>query len=249
MAKSFGLNPDHVDTCVLGDNEVKAMLEIHIEQGAVLENNQIPVGIVEAISGMKTVRVVVEGVSNHAGATPMNMRKDPAVGSARIISEIERIASTKTLDSTVATVGRIICEPNVPNVIPGRVEFTVDIRDVKQKGINMTMELMKKAIFAVAKASGLSIRTELIGESESITLSESVLSSIEEATKELHVPYMRMNSGAVHDAAMLAGLTDVGMIFIPSRNGRSHVPEEFSDYGDIKTGCDLLLQTILKVAD
>ena len=249
LAKGFGLNPDQIGKHVLSPDEIKAMVELHIEQSVVLEREGLPIGIVEAIAGMKTIRIVAEGVPNHAGATPMGMRQDPMAASAQLISAVEFIARHKALPDTVATVGRIFCEPNVPNVIPGRVEFTVDIRDVEPQGIDTARELIERELEAVSKAYGLRMWSESIGESESIRLSKAVSGAIEESAKELEIPHMRMNSGAVHDAAMLAGITEVGMIFVPSRNGRSHVPEEHTDYENIKLGCDILLRTIMKISE
>ncbi|AHM57200.1 hydantoin utilization protein C [Peptoclostridium acidaminophilum DSM 3953] len=248
LAKSFGLNPDQVENHVLESDEVKAMFELHIEQSVVLEREGLPIGIVEAIVGMNTIRIVAEGVPNHAGATPMGMRQDPMAASARLISEIEKIAKCRALPTTVATVGRIDCEPNVPNVIPGRVEFTVDIRDVEGEGIEMATSLIEKHMEDVSREYGLKMWSEPIGTSQSIRLSKAVSGAIEESARELEIPYMRMNSGAVHDAAMLAGMTEVGMIFVPSKNGRSHVPEEFTEYEHIKLGCDILLRAIVKIS-
>jgi allantoate deiminase len=249
MARNFGLDPDKVEMDVIKPDEIKAMIELHVEQGGILDDEKISVGIVEAIAGSKWFKIEFEGVPNHAGATPMHLRRDPMVAASKVIAEVEKITKQKAFSTTVGTVGKIICQPNIPNCIPEKVIFTVDIRDVYPKGIEIVANEVKKIVEAAAKENKVKSSMELMGESDAIKLSKNVVDLIEEKAVKLGVDHRRMNSGAVHDSSLLAGVTDVGMIFVPSINGRSHVPEEKTDFEDIKLGCDLLLAAILDLAN
>lgn len=247
MAKAAGYSPEKCQEYLLQPGEVKAMLEMHVEQSVVLDAENIPVGIVRAIAGSKWFAVTLEGVSNHAGATPMHLRNDPMVGASRVIAQIPSIVKEQANPTTVATVGKITCDPNVPNVIPSSVTFTVDIRDVKQQGIEIVENELRKFTEDVTDSLGLQKDIALMGASEPITLSSRIIEVLEEAALSKQIKYKIMNSGAVHDACLLASVTDVGMIFVPSKNGRSHVPEESTNYEDVQRGCDILLEAILKL--
>ncbi|MEN1968697.1 Zn-dependent hydrolase [Lentibacillus sp. N15] len=248
VIKRFDLEVEQAERDALGEDEVDAMIELHIEQGSVLETGHKAVGIVQAIAGMKTFKITLEGDSNHAGTTPMNLRQDPLAGAAAIIAFIRETAKTKALPTTVATVGKITCQPNMPNVIPQRVEFFVDVRDVEARGIDLVVNALTEKVNTVAAEDKLQSKMELIGESEPMKLSPRIIQSIETAAEKYGYNYMKMNSGAVHDAAMMTRVTDVGMIFIPSMGGKSHCPEEFSSESDIKSGGDLLLQVVKALA-
>lgn len=248
MMKDFGLDVDNIENEVLKKEEIKAMIELHVEQGGILDSKKIPLGIVEAIVGMRTYKVTLKGVPNHAGSTPMHLRKDPMVGAAEIISYLEEVAKAKALSNTVATVGKIHCLPNASNVIPGEVEFYVDIRDVETKGIEIVAEELINKVKEIEKKHELKAIVDLVGESDCVKLSPKIVSSIEKTALENEYVFIKMNSGAVHDSAMLTETTDVGMIFVPSINGRSHCPQECTEFEDIKLGCDLLLNTVINIA-
>ncbi|MBU5427713.1 M20 family metallo-hydrolase [Tissierella pigra] len=249
IMKDFGLDVDNVENEVLKKEEAKAMVELHIEQGGILHSENISIGIVQAIVGMKTYRVSLEGVSNHAGSTPMYLRKDPMVGAAEIITYMEKVAKEKALKDTVATVGKIHCQPNGSNVIPGQVEFNVDIRDVETEGIEIVAKELINKTKEIANKRGLKYSIDLVGESDCVKLSSKVINAIEETAIENKYVYKEMNSGAVHDSAMLTGITNVGMIFVPSIDGLSHCPQEETKFEDIKLGCDLLLGTVIKLGN
>lgn len=248
VIKKFGLDVERTGKDILGKDEINAMIELHIEQGAVLETQQQSIGIVQAIAGMKTFKITLKGESNHAGTTPMNLRQDPLAGAASIISHIRKAAKTQALPTTVATVGKITCQPNMPNVIPQKVEFYVDVRDVETKGIDIIANEIREKVNAVADEDKLHSNIELIGASDPVTLSPRIIQVIEEIASKRDYNYMKMNSGAVHDAAMMTDLTDVGMIFIPSMGGKSHCPEEYTSNADIKLGGDLLLHVVKALA-
>lgn len=248
VVKKFGLDVDRAENDVLGKEEVYAMIEVHIEQGRVLETQKKSVGIVQNIAGMKTFKVTLEGDANHAGTTPMDLRQDPLAGAADIISYIRQTAKNEALPSTVATVGKIASQPNMANVIPQRVEFFVDVRDVDEKGIDLISNALIEQVNATAAENNLQSKVELIGVSDPVKLSPEIVYTIEETANKHGYDYMKMNSGAVHDAVMITDVAEVGMIFIPSKAGKSHCPEEYTREEDIKTGGDLLLHVVKKLA-
>lgn len=247
-ARDFGLNIENLADHVLKTGEVDSMIELHIEQGAVLEKSQKPIGIVEAIAGMNTYKITLEGDSNHAGTTPMEFRSDPMVGAAIVIAHLQKIAKEKAMPTTVATVGKISCEPNVPNIIPKKTEFFVDVRDVDDKGIHIVSQELEDIIKLVATEHSLKTKIELVGTSDTVKLSKRITDSIEKVAIEQNFKYMKLNSGAVHDVAMLNEVTDIGMLFIPSIGGKSHCPEEHTNDQDIKAGCNLLLSVVHALA-
>ena len=249
VMKDFGLNIDNIENEVLEKNEIKAMIELHVEQGGVLDYEQIPVGLVQSIAGMKTYKISLKGESNHAGSTPMNFRKDPMVGASKIITYIDEVAREKASPTTVATVGKFHCEPNGSNVIPGEIVFYVDIRDVEIEGISIVENEMKEKAEEVATKHKLGLEIDLVSQSGSVNLSEKVLDTIEEVALKMGYKYKKMNSGPVHDSVMLTEITDVAMIFVPSIKGKSHCPEEMTKYEDIQVGSDLLLNAVIKLAN
>lgn len=214
-----------------------------------MDTKNLSVGVVEAIAGMRTYKIVLEGVSNHAGSTPMYLRNDPLVGTAHIIAYLEKVVKTKGLSTSVATVGKISCEPNVPNIIPGKIEFYVDIRDVEEIGIKSVSDELIGKVEEVAEEYGLKFSIKLLGESPAVKLSKDVIDVIEQVVKSKDYPYTSINSGAVHDSAMLVDHTKVGMIFVPSIDGKSHCPEEHTNLQDIKLGCNVLLESAIKLAN
>ena len=178
----------------------------------------------------------------------MNMRRDPMAAAAKIITALEDFANQDPDGTAVATVGSISCLPGMSNVIASSVVFSVDIRDVKEPGIDDIVKKMRSRCSDVEYSDNVSIDIELVGKSSCIVLSQKVADIIESTVMESTLPYRRMNSGAVHDAAMLASITDVGMIFIPSVYGKSHCPEEYTSFEDISAGAGILLNVVKKLA-
>ena len=247
-AKDFGLEVDNIADHQIKPGQVKAMLELHIEQSVVLDANEIPVGIIEGIAGMKWVKIELQGVGNHAGATPMDYRHDPMVGAGQLITAIDRISKEEALPTTVGTVGKIQCYPNVANVIPERVELVLDVRDVDGKVIDLLLLGVKEELTRIGEEYGLETKLEIMGEIDPIQVSENVVKTLRNSAEKRGIEYNMMNSGALHDTAVLGSLTDIGMIFVPSIDGRSHVPEEDTNYKDIKLGADILLDSIIELA-
>jgi hydantoinase/carbamoylase family amidase len=227
--------------------DIAAMLEVHIEQGAVLEKRGHRIGLVEAIAGIQQLDITIKGTADHAGTTPMNDRLDPLQGAARIIIEVDKIAR-RTGPHTVATVGRIICEPAQVNVIPGLVRFSVDIRDSDKKLLDSAVAEIQQAVQNICNERQLGGEMVGMSESEPVVLSADIISLLEKKTREKGITPFRMISGAGHDTALVAELTRAGMIFVPSHKGLSHCPQEYSSIEDIALACEILLETALELA-
>ncbi len=233
---------------ILTRENTEAMLEMHIEQSVVLERKGISVGVVEAIAGIKQFLVTIHGVSNHAGGTPMSLRHDALQGAARIISAVEEIAVHQVSNNTVATVGFVKCEPGQTNVIPGRVEFTLDIRDTESKFIDMAVNRVKEVISATCGERGMTYEIRPGSDTPPAVLSRNIVGLIEEIARKKQVETLRMMSGALHDSSILSEVTEVGMIFVPSKQGRSHCPEEHTNLEHIKLGADILMESAIELA-
>ena len=241
---SSGLIPE--DNSILNGKKIKAMIEPHIEQSLVLESKGLSIGIVEIIAGIKQLEVVIEGVSNHAGATPMNLRNDALCGVAEIILNAEKISSEN--GTSVATVGLVEVTPGKTNIIPGKVRFTLDIRDKDDTTLNEISERIIKSIEASCKNRRLSHAIKQVSYTKPVFLSKKVVELIENSARNQGIDTLRMVSGAVHDSSVIAELTDVGMIFVPSKDGRSHCPEEYTYLKDIEIAANILLESVIELS-
>ena len=241
-----GIHPD--DDRLLTPGLRKGMIELHIEQSLVLESKGIPIGVVEGINGIKQFVVTVGGVPNHAGATPMALRQDALQGAARAIAAVEDIALREMGGHTVSTVGMLTCEPGQANVIPGRVRFSLDIRDLDAERIDRAAQRIITVIETICRDRGLTLEIKPRSDTPPVRLSKELVRLIEETAREKQIEVLRMPSGALHDSSILPEVTEVGMIFVPSKNGRSHCPEEETDLEDIRTGAELLLRVMAKLA-
>jgi len=248
-AERFGLEPGTMDQHVLKPAQIHAMVEVHIEQSLVLDIEKIPVGIVTGIAGMKRFKVEIEGQPNHAGATPMRYRKDPMVGAAEIISTIEETSRSRALPATVGTVGRIICSPNAVNVIPEKVDLFVDTRDVDSAGMDTVSEALRDKLEHLAAERGLRYTITNMGKIEPTLCTETGVETLQESAEKRGIAHMPMSSGALHDTAVLAGITKIGMLFVPSIGGRSHVPEENTDLRDITKASDVLIGALQRLSE
>lgn len=242
--KKSGLTPN--DEKLLDGTKIKAMIEPHIEQSLVLESKGIPIGIVEVIAGIKQLEVTIEGISNHAGATPMNLRNDALCGAAEIILNAERIASEN--GTSVATVGLVETLPGKTNIIPGKVKMTLDIRDKNDVVLNEISDRIIKSIETACNSRKLKYNIKHASYTKPVLLSKKIAKIIEIAAKNQGIETLRMVSGAVHDSSVVAELTDVGMIFVPSKNGRSHCPEEYTDIKYIEIAANILLESVIELS-
>ena len=228
-------------------DDVEYMVETHIEQGPVLYREKIPVGIVENISGVAWVMATILGEENHAGTTPMRMRKDALVAASDIISFVNKRANEMVKElgaSTVGTVGKLNVFPNGTNIVPGKVEMGIDIRDVVQKNMEGLKNETLKAMKDIEKKYGVDISTELPPMHIPVKLSDEVVNMIDNSARQVGVMTKRMNSGAGHDSQNMAEKVKTGMIFVPSVNGISHAPLEWTNWEDIENGVKVLTQTL-----
>jgi allantoate deiminase len=237
------INPDLLEQAQLSKNDVKAYIEVHIEQGKVLENKDFAVGIVTGISGGEWAEVTIMGEAGHAGTTWMKERKDALTAAAECILAIEKIALDNT--GSVATVGKLEVKPGSSNVIPRRVDFTLDVRDISNERRKNTVTKIYNSIRTIAANRGLGCEIRQVQSLSSVMSSPIVMKAVKDSLQELQYPVYELPSGATHDAMVLGGLTDIGMIFVRSRNGISHHPDEWSYFEDVAFGCEVLFRTTL----
>lgn len=219
---------------------MKAFLELHIEQGPILEDHNIPLGVVEAIVGLTQLEVTVTGQAGHAGTTPMNRRADALAAAAAIIAQLPNLAIEEGED-TVITTGRLDVFPNGANVIPDKVVFTVDIRSGKEDRV-LNVVGKTKTLVESLKQNGIQTSVEQLLYIQPKELNEEIKSLFRAKSKESNVFFMPINSGAGHDAMVFSDYTDVGMLFIPSKDGLSHCPEEWSSSEHLEQAIQVLFE-------
>jgi len=245
--KIIGGDPARLDEDVIEEGALKAFMEVHIEQGAILDEGDIDIGVVEGIVGIEWWDVTVTGVANHAGTTPMNRRHDALLAAAKLVQKVNEIA-VKTPGRHVATVGRIKALPGAPNVIPGRVEMSLEIRDLETAKIESVYEDVEEAAAALSADAGVAIQFERVEVASHPALTdESIREKIAVAAEGLGLSYKFMPSGAGHDAQDMARIAPTGMIFTPSVGGVSHSPKERTEPQDMANGADVLLRTLLAI--
>lgn len=240
----LGGDPRRLDTVRRRAGEVAAFLELHVEQGGVLEERGIDIGVVEGIVGIKRWNVTVDGSANHAGTTPMDARRDALVGAARFIDVVSRTARSLP-GRQVATVGRIAAAPGAPNVIPGRVTLSLEIRDLAMATIDRLFATLRTEATAIGRDTGTTFAFEQFYESRAAPTDERLRVLIARAAAALGLTTLRMPSGAGHDAQSIAQLAPVGMIFVPSLGGISHSPREFTGPRDVVNGANVLLRALV----
>lgn len=225
----------------IGVEQYSDYLELHIEQGKKLEANGVSIGIVHAIAGIKRLDVTVHGEAAHSGTMGMTERDDALISAARILLEFERIVK-EFGDPNVGTVGEMYVHPNLANVVPGRVEFTLEVRGTD-------IETMREITDNFSNYATLNHRVTIKQNVEKLPsdLSGKIVACAEQVCKEANIDYRVMMSGANHDANSLAPLMDAGLIFIPCLDGVSHNPKEFAEAADIERGANVLLRTVLQL--
>ena len=245
--RAIGGNPDSLSKVVRKKGDLTAFIELHIEQGGILMTENQQIGVVEGIVGIEHWDATVEGVPNHAGTTPMAMRRDALLAAAKLIIALNDVITSHE-GKQVGTIGKIAAEPGAYNVIPGKVVLGVEIRDLSHDKIWMLFHEVEAKAQAIAKASETTItfRQSSIGVTPALT-AKPIQDKIISAAKALGFTYRYMQSGAGHDSQEIAQIAPVGMIFIPSVGGISHSPKEFSKGVDIGNGANVLLQTLLAI--
>ena len=243
-----GFPPDHVPSAAIDPAEVHAFVELHIEQGAVLERGGEQVGVVTAIAAPHDVRLIVRGEAAHSGATPMALRHDALVGAAELMLVLERLARESSSGTTVGTVGVIRAFPGAINVVPGEAQLDVDIRDSDLAARESVVAELLAAAEAIAAARGLSVDVEPIVVDTPVQCAPDVIAAATAACEELGLSYRSMTSGAYHDAMIMAAKVPVGMIFVPSRGGISHHPDEYTAPEQIDDGARVLAGTLRRLS-
>ncbi len=224
-----------------------AYLELHIEQGPVLEAAGVPVGVVEGIVGITWSEVTWTGQADHAGPSPMRLRRDALGAAARLVTAVEAIA-LRDEDPAVATVGRIVAEPNVINTIPGKVVMSVDFRNLDGAKLDAMIADLETAVRDISAHTGVDGHVHRFWTSEPTPFAPEIVAEIEQACASLGLPILRLWSGAGHDAKYVADGTAAGMIFVRSQGGLSHCEAEFSDPADIEAGANVLLNATCALA-
>lgn len=244
--KFIGGDPTKLSTVKRSKGSIAAYLELHIEQGGTLEAEKIDIGIVEGIVGINWWDVTIEGFANHAGTTAMNNRQDALLAGAKFIEAVNRVV-TSIPGRQVGTVGRIQALPGAPNVIPGKVVLSLELRDLDARKIDMLYQKIRGEADQIAQSSKVAFDFKEINVNIPAPTDARIRTIIDQSAKELGLTAKQMPSGAGHDAQDMARLGPVGMIFIPSVGGISHSPKEFSRPRDIENGANVLLGAVTKV--
>ncbi|OAJ74833.1 allantoate amidohydrolase [Brevibacillus sp. SKDU10] len=227
--------------------DLKTFVEIHIEQGSVLENEKKSVGVVHSIVGQRRFTVEVTGEANHAGTTPMGYRKDTVHAASTMICDVMN-RTKKHGDPLVATVGKIEVKPNVVNVVPGYTLFTMDIRHTEKEALVQFTEEIMASMNAIAEEMGVGLKVDMWMDADPVPMDKRVVEVIEKQCKEKGLNYKLMHSGAGHDAQILAPFVPSAMIFVPSRKGISHNPAEYTEPHDLAEGVKALIGTLYELA-
>ena len=239
----WGSDPTQLETLKMDMRKVRAFFEIHIEQGPVLYESGDEIGIVTGIVGLLRCMANVDGRADHAGTTPMDMRKDAILIASKAISQLDRIAEEEK-NGSVATCGFIRAYPNAMNVVAGKCEFTMDIRSVQDSSI----EHMKDKIWHILNQETEAVHADwdvdIKLRQPAVTMSPELVSILSEKCEHHYYKYRQMVSGAAHDAMIFADKTDTVMVFVPSKEGRSHCPEEFSKCSDLAKAVQIVTETI-----
>ena len=243
--RAIGLPPERIGEAVRRD--IDSFIELHIEQGPVLEHADLPVAVVTGITGLRHYEVELTGIANHAGAFPMDLRRDPMAGFAEIVATLIGVAE-RIGRPAVTTVGRVFVEPNGASIIPARVRFTVDARHPNLAAYRSLCAQHERSMIEIAERRGLGLSFRTTADHQPCPSDGGLVEAIGAAAERLGVPCHSMASGAGHDAQQIAKVAKVAMIFVRSKDGRSHTPEEFSSLPDIVAGIRVLAETLRAAA-
>ena len=228
-------------------DELKAFIELHIEQGPVLEEENLEIGIVEAIAAPIRLKVTFKGEASHSGTTPIRYRKDALVAASELVLYVEEVAKEEAEYGSVATVGVMDVKPGGMNIVPGTVDMDIDIRSVSDSSKARIYDAIKKKIGSISRQRFLDYDIEILTDKESVHLSAGLTKRIQDICEQKNILYKFMNSGAGHDAMNMATLWPTALIFVPSRKGVSHNPEEFTEIEDIYNGLTVMKELILSI--
>lgn len=243
--QQHGLDPESAFRLQRDDRDMLAFLELHIEQGPVLEHAGIPIGIVEGIAGVFHWSVTLQGQANHAGTTPMHLRKDAFLAVADFAQRFNRIIKQHGSENARLTVGKLELSPGFAHTVPGKVTFTLVGKDYRNQDLHKLADGCRAELEQVAADKGISVSIQEVSFLESVPCDGQIVATLQAGANVLNLPCMRMFSGAGHDAQVFARHTRAGMIFVPSVGGISHAPQELTHWEDIKAGTDLLLHAVM----
>ena len=244
--KAIGGDPANIQSCLMKKGDLHAWLELHIEQGGILENENLQIGVVEGIVGMMDWDVTVEGFANHAGSTPMNLRKDALLAASKLVVAVNEVINSVP-GKQVGTVGKIASLPGASNVIPGKVALSLEIRDLSMEKVDMLFNQIQKRAATIAAESKVIIDFQPQFRINPALSDKKLQGKINMAAKNLGFTTKFMQSGAIHDSGNMSLIAPMAMIFVPSVGGISHSPKEFTKAVDMTNGANVLLQTILNV--
>lgn len=245
---THGLNPLRALDARRAPADIHAYLELHIEQGPVLDEQQLQVGIVENITGLRSWSLRFTGEANHAGTTPMDYRKDAFMGLADFAHEVPRILDENGGEHSRATIGKAEILPGAPNSVPGAVEFSLDFRDPSEETLHELSTAFEKALAAVSRRRRLQFELSVQGEIQPVACDERLTALLNTESERLSLRSIQMLSGAAHDAQLVGRVAPMAMVFVPSRGGLSHSPAEWTAWEDIEAGAKLMLAALTRLA-
>ncbi|MHB8063979.1 MAG: M20 family metallo-hydrolase [Ruminiclostridium sp.] len=245
---SLGYDISRFDEIKTRGSNIYAAVELHVEQSKVLDKEKVPIGIVKTICAPSNFEIEITGCQSHAGATSMEDRKDAFCAASEITLELEKLAGHLTSEYTTITVGKVQVIPNASNVIPGKVSFSVDIRDCDYENKQLLISKMKDMLSVVSQRRDVTIIIFDGNNDYPINCNKNIIEIIEESCKKQKTEYKMVISGAYHDSMMIGIVAPVAMIFVPSKNGISHNPKEWTDYEDIAIGVAVLAETLMKLS-
>jgi N-carbamoyl-L-amino-acid hydrolase len=235
--------PDRVPSEVRQRGDIAAYLEMHIEQGPVLDQQKIPLAAVTGIAGIRRFTVTIEGEPNHAGTTPMELRRDALVAASRFVIESELVFRSEA--NAVGTIGYLHVRPNMANVVPGHAELIVEMRSIDPQIIARIDEKLHQKATQIAEERRISIRLDPLTDASPVQADPRLLEITTRACRQTDPRALVLPSGAGHDATQIGTIAPIGMIFVPSRNGISHNPAEWTDSEDIALGAQALARAVV----
>ena len=242
--RKIGGDPDRIDSARRAPGSIRCYFELHIEQGGHLAQTKVSIGVVEGIVAIDRYDVIIRGFANHAGTTPMTERKDALVAAAHLAIAVREIVMREP-GRQVGTVGQLAVTPNAPNVIPGLVKHTIELRDLSAEKIARLAEEIRGRAAAIARSTGTEIEMTRTSHHPAALASPLMQEIVETSASDLGLSAVRMPSGAGHDAQSMSHLAPMGMIFVPSVGGISHSPRELTTWEDCARGADVLLRSVL----
>ena len=229
-----------------GKTAIDAFVELHVEQGPILEKKEKQIGVVESIVGNLKYDVSFEGAADHAGTTPMNLRKDALLAASKLVQGVNALA--RKIKDSVGTVGFLDVSPNAPNVVPRKVRLIVDFRHHSDKTLEIVRKDIEKLFLRTCKTTNVDSSLKVRSYLKPASMIDRIKEAIEASSRELGLRCMRLRSGAGHDSMILSRIVDTGMIFVPSKAGKSHSTLEQTDPEDLVNGANVLANTLVFLA-